>query len=209
METFFYVAGAVLVLLALVISALGLRSDRFPSAGILRVGVLIVFVVVGVTAYAAVQLSEDEQELRLEEENEAADELAAEEEAANEAEGKAETPAPAEQGEGPPEGGNAQLAAAGEGVFLEQGCAGCHSLAALGGQAVGDVGPNLDEALVEQDADYIRTSIVDPSAVIAEGFGDGIMPGNYEAEIPAPDLDALVAFLDEAAGAKVPAGPGE
>lgn len=208
METFFYVAGAALVLLALVISALGLRSDRFPSAGILRVGVLIVLLLVGATSYAAVQLSEDEQELRLAEENEAADELAAEEEAAAESEGAVEAPAPAEQGQGPA-GGGSELAATGEGVFLAQGCGGCHSLAALGGQAVGDVGPNLDEALVEQDADYIRTSIVDPSAEIAEGFGDGIMPGNFEAEIPAPDLDALVAFLDEAAGAEVPAGPGE
>ena len=37
-------------------------------------------------------------------------------------------------------------------------------------------GPNLDEALVDEDADFIRTSIVDPGAEVAEGFGDGIMP---------------------------------
>lgn len=210
METFFYVAGAALVLLALAISALGLRSDRFPSAGMLRVGVLVVFLVVAATSYAAVQLSEDEQEHRLAEENEAASELAAEEEEAAEIGGEVESPAPEEQGEGPAEGtgaaGEAQLAAAGEGVFLDQGCGGCHSLAALGDQAVGDVGPNLDEALVDEDADFIRTSIVDPGAEVEEGFGDGIMPTTYETEIPAPDLDALVAYLDEVAGAKVPTG---
>ena len=219
METFFYVVGIALVLLALAISALGLRSDKFPTAGMLRVGVLVVFLVVGATAYAAVQLSEDEQEHRLAEENEAAAELAAEEKEAAEDEGEVETPAPAEQGKGPADpaegtdqGGDtpagAQVAAAGEGVFLDQGCGGCHSLAALGPDAVGDVGPNLDEALVDEDADFIRTSIVDPGAEVAEGFGDGIMPTTYGTDIAAPDLDALVAYLDEVAGAKVPLGNG-
>ena len=60
METFFYVLGGVLVLLALGISFLGMRSERFPSDAMLRVGILVVALVVAATAYGAVELSQDE-----------------------------------------------------------------------------------------------------------------------------------------------------
>jgi mono/diheme cytochrome c family protein len=202
METYFYVMGIVLVLLALGISAAGIRSDNFPSAGILRVGVLIVALVVGATAYGAVQLSEDEEQHRLEEENvEASEEAESTTEEETETAGEG-TPAAEEEsggsGAGPSaEASGASLAADGEQVFLDNGCGSCHSLAALGSEAQGTVGPNLDEALLDEDAAFIETSIVDPSAEVEEGFGDNIMPSDYGTSIEPQDLEALVAFLVE------------
>ena len=203
METFFYVMGGVLVLLALGISAVGIRrEDDFPSMGILRVGVVIVALVVGATAYGAVQLSEDEQQHRLEEENVEASEEAAVTTGENAAEaggGSASSEAESQvdgSGEGPPEGAPAD-AGDGEAVFLGNGCGSCHTLAALGGEAQGSIGPNLDEALVDKDAAYIETSIVDPSAEVATGFGDNIMPADYGSSIEPQDLEALVAFLQQ------------
>jgi mono/diheme cytochrome c family protein len=70
--------------------------------------------------------------------------------------------------------GNAE---AGVAVFNDQGCGSCHTLAAAG--STGNVGPNLDEALQGKDAAFIHQSIVNPNAVVAEGFQPGIMPQNY------------------------------
>ncbi|HML22978.1 MAG TPA: c-type cytochrome [Aggregatilinea sp.] len=68
----------------------------------------------------------------------------------------------------------------GDAVFTEYGCDGCHvvdsdeivvgpSLAHVGSEAAAR-DPNLNAA------DYLRQSIVDPSAYVVEGFEDGIMP---------------------------------
>jgi len=203
METFFYVMGGILVLCALGISAAGIRSDSFPSPAIMRVGVLIVALVVGATAYGAVQLSEDEQQHRLEEENVEASEEAAS--TTEEQESEAGQGTPEAEAESPVDGsgqGPADLADAdaetGKQVFLDNGCGSCHTLADLGPEAAGEVGPNLDEALVDKDAAFIETSIVDPGAEVEEGFGDGIMPTTYADSIAEPDLQALVAYLQQA-----------
>ena len=42
---------------------------------------------------------------------------------------------------------------------------------------------------------YIRESILDPSAYIVEGYQDNIMPKNYDELIEEDQLDDLVAFL--------------
>ncbi len=195
METFFYVMGGVLVLLALGISAFGVRSDDFPSKGIMRVGVLVVALVVLATAYGAVQLSEDEQEHRLAEENVAASEEAQITTEANTPAAGQGTPSAEQQS---PVGGSGQGPSGdGEQVFLDNGCGSCHTLAALGNEAQGTIGPNLDEALVDQDATFIETSIVDPSAEVAAGFGDNIMPATFGSSISPEDLQALVAYLQE------------
>jgi len=210
METFFYAVGGALVLLALMISFIGMRSDSFPSTGVLRGGIAFVAVVVVVTAYAAVVSAQEEQQHRLEEENR---EASAEEEIATEDDELSgtlpaepeEAPGPRDEAEeAPPPGTGTPVGAgdpaAGGQVFLDQNCGSCHSLAAAGGAAVGAIGPNLDEALVEQDPAYIETSIVDPGAEIAEGFSDGIMPVDYADTIPADDLADLVAYLAESTG---------
>ena len=197
METYFYVLGIILVLLALGVSAVGIRNDNFPSAGMLRIGVLVVALVVAATAYGAVKLSQDEQEHRLEEENVAASEEAAsttEEDTAVAGEGTPE----AEQAS--PEDGSGQgpSAAAGEQVFVDNGCGSCHTLADQGNAAQGTIGPNLDVELVDKDAAFIETSIVDPSAEVEEGFGDNIMPSDYGTKLSPDDLASLVAYLQQA-----------
>jgi mono/diheme cytochrome c family protein len=82
---------------------------------------------------------------------------------------------------------------AGKAVFAAQGCGGCHTFAAAGSS--GTTGPNLDEALSGKDAAFVRQSIVDPNAEIAEGFGPGVMPQTYEDQLSPAQLDDLVAFL--------------
>jgi hypothetical protein len=57
------------------------------------------------------------------------------------------------------------------------------------------VGPNLDTALQDKDAQSIYESIVDPDAEIAEGFAGGIMPGDYGEKLNDQQLADLVAFL--------------
>ena len=79
------------------------------------------------------------------------------------------------------------------------GCGGCHALAAAG--TTGAVGPALDDlsgsaqkAGQPLDA-FIKTSIVDPSAFVAEGYPDGVMPTNFGSTLSASDIDDLVAFI--------------
>ena len=57
------------------------------------------------------------------------------------------------------------------------------------------VGPNLDDDLVGKDAAYIKQSIIDPNAVIAQGYPSGVMPQDFEQQIPGKDLDALVQYI--------------
>ena len=83
----------------------------------------------------------------------------------------------------------------GKAVFTDTGCGGCHALADAG--TGGGTGPDLDETLPGQDEAAIEESIVDPSAEIAEGFSEGIMPPNYEDTLQPAELDALVKYLAE------------
>lgn len=85
-------------------------------------------------------------------------------------------------------------------VFAENGCGSCHTFSAAGSAAT--VGPNLDETL-ERDAraagkplpDFVRESIVDPDAFVAQGFQPGVMPQTFDESLDERDLDALVKFL--------------
>lgn len=81
-------------------------------------------------------------------------------------------------------------------LFGTRGCAGCHSLQKAG--SGGDTGPNLNP-LQGQNANYIRTSIVAPAAVVApvcpEGPCEaGVMP-NYGNILNGAQVDALVVYL--------------
>jgi cytochrome c oxidase subunit 2 len=80
-------------------------------------------------------------------------------------------------------------------LFTETGCGGCHALADAGTN--GGTGPNLDESLAGRDEAYIEESIVDPSAEIAEGFSDGLMPKSFGEQLTPAELDALVGYLAE------------
>jgi cytochrome c oxidase subunit 2 len=118
-------------------------------------------------------------------------------------------PAPTGGGGGPQTGEpGAAGGPAGDGkeVFTSNGCGGCHQLADAGSS--GTTGPSLDK--LAEDAktfgkgkpleDYIRESIVEPNAVVVEGFPEGTMPANYGKDLSQEQLDALVAYLVEQAG---------
>ena len=74
-------------------------------------------------------------------------------------------------------------------------CGACHTLADAGTSST--TGPDLDESLANMTADEIRKQIADPNSEIAQGFGEGIMPDNYEQLLSPEELDALVKYLDE------------
>jgi mono/diheme cytochrome c family protein len=85
-------------------------------------------------------------------------------------------------------------------VFANNGCGGCHTLAAA--NAGGTTGPDLDEVLPGQSAAEIHESIVDPNAKIAKGYPPNVMPENFEQTIPAKELEQLVAFLMKSTSGK-------
>ncbi len=98
-ETLFYVFGIALVLSALVVSAVGLRSESFPSRIVLG-GVVAYFVVlVGATSTFAVLNAREEQRVRDEEH---AEEAAEAEPASEEAQSQPGEGAPPGGGEPPP-----------------------------------------------------------------------------------------------------------
>ena len=90
------------------------------------------------------------------------------------------------------EGGGA-AAADGAEIFSSAGCGNCHALADANAQ--GNIGPDLDEALADQDEAFIRESIVDPNAKVEGGFTAGIMPLDYEQTLEPAEIDALVEYL--------------
>jgi mono/diheme cytochrome c family protein len=85
--------------------------------------------------------------------------------------------------------------AAGKSVFSAQGCGGCHTFSAAGTNA--SVGPNLDEALQGEDAEFVRESIIDPNKEITSGFAPNVMPQDFGQKLTPEQIDDLVTFLTE------------
>ena len=83
-------------------------------------------------------------------------------------------------------------------VFADNGCGGCHVLAAA--NAGGVTGPSLDQVLPGQSAAMVHDSIIDPNRVIASGYPAGVMPLNYGEIITPQELDELVEYLLESTG---------
>lgn len=83
--------------------------------------------------------------------------------------------------------------AAGKALFASNGCGSCHTFEAAG--TTGAVGPNLDESLEGKDAAYVRQSIVEPNAEVAEGFTAGVMPSFQQ--LSEDQVNDLVAFLTQ------------
>jgi cytochrome c oxidase subunit II len=82
----------------------------------------------------------------------------------------------------------------GKALFTSNGCGGCHTLGDAG--ANGTVGPNLDQVLADKDEAFIKTSIEDPSAEIADGYTDS-MPKDYGQKLGAAGVDTLAKYLSE------------
>jgi mono/diheme cytochrome c family protein len=83
-------------------------------------------------------------------------------------------------------------------VFANNGCGGCHTLAAA--NSGGTTGPNLDEVLPGQTAAMIEESIVDPNAKIASGYPANVMPSNFGESLSKKELEELIEFLSESTG---------
>ena len=78
-------------------------------------------------------------------------------------------------------------------VFANNGCGGCHVLAAA--KSGGVTGPDLDEVLPGQSAAMIDESIVDPNAQLAKGYPANVMPANFGTTIKPEELEQLVEYL--------------
>lgn len=190
-ETLFYIFGIALTVAAVVISALGVRSDRFPtSRGLLAGGVtLFAILVVGTAAFGWMN-AEDEQEHR---EHELA-------EAQAEGGEEGDTGEAQEAGATTTETETTTASVDGAAVFEDQGCGGCHTLAAAGSNAT--TGPVLDSSLKGDSEESIATQIVEPNDEIAQGFPPNVMPQNYGEVLSPEELDALVKYLAESASAR-------
>ncbi len=86
-------------------------------------------------------------------------------------------------------------------VFANNGCGGCHTLAAA--KSGGVTGPNLDEVLPGQTLAMIHEDIADPNKDIAKGYPPNVMPATYEQTLSSKELEDLAKYLfEETSGGK-------
>ena len=110
---------------------------------------------------------------------------------------QAEDAGEAEAGEGGETGGGVQEL--GATTFAQAGCGGCHAFAKAGSDA--QIGPALDDLTAAADeagvpvSEFVRSSIVDPDAVVAPDYQPGVMPKDFAQSLSPQELDALVAYL--------------
>ena len=88
------------------------------------------------------------------------------------------------------------LVAMGRQLFTQNGCGACHMLKDAG--SVGKVGPALD-GIGGDPASMIKTSIVNPNAVVEAPYVKNVMPQNFAQILTAQQVDALVAYLQKVA----------
>lgn len=86
--------------------------------------------------------------------------------------------------------------ARGRARFEDEGCDRCHSIAAI--DAEGKLGPRLDT--IDDDADDIAESIVEPRDDIADGFPEKLMPDDYGERLSDREVVDLAAFVAAVAG---------
>jgi cytochrome c551/c552 len=85
-----------------------------------------------------------------------------------------------------------------EQLIAELACIACHQFDAPGQL----VGPSLWDIGARQDDAYIRQSILEPNAVIAEGFPPMLMPPDLAEKMSGAEFERLVQWLKEHKGAK-------
>jgi cytochrome c oxidase subunit 2 len=96
----------------------------------------------------------------------------------------------------PAGGGGAAATAEAKTIFTQTaGCGACHTLADAG--TTGTTGPDLGKVLKGKDKAFIKQSILDPSAQIAPGYQDNIMPKNFGQSLQPAQIDALVNYLSQ------------
>jgi mono/diheme cytochrome c family protein len=75
-------------------------------------------------------------------------------------------------------------------IGSQAGCITCHSLDA----DVVIVGPSMD-GIGNRGEEYLKESILDPDAKLADGFPAGTMPQVWGDELTSEQVDQLVAYL--------------
>ncbi len=70
-------------------------------------------------------------------------------------------------------------------------CDACHAITGEGG----DLGPNLSKIGAQRDRAYLRQALLDPNAVIADGFEPDAMPYDLGEQMYAIELETLLDFL--------------
>jgi len=90
----------------------------------------------------------------------------------------------------------AALGPQGRRLFADEGCDRCHSIAAI--DADGKLGPRLD--ILDEDAEDIAESIVDPRDDTADGYPERLMPTDYGQRMNDAEVRALAAFVTAASG---------
>lgn len=85
----------------------------------------------------------------------------------------------------------AALGPQGRELFTDEGCDRCHSIAAV--DADGKLGPRLDT--IDDDAEDIVESIVDPRDDIEDDFPGKLMPDDYAARMSEAEIQALAEFV--------------
>jgi cytochrome c2 len=93
--------------------------------------------------------------------------------------------------------------ASGQELVQQWGCVACHKLD--GPEKL--LGPSLWDIGARKDANYIRESILQPDAVVVEGFPVGLMKGTLDGsgfyqKVPLQDLNAMVDYLTSLKGGK-------
>jgi len=81
-------------------------------------------------------------------------------------------------------------------LFADEGCDRCHSIAAI--DAAGKLGPRLD--ILDEDAEDIAESIVDPREHTADGYPERLMPTDYAQRMSDAEIRALADFVTAASG---------
>jgi len=95
--------------------------------------------------------------------------------------------------------------ARGRALFEDEGCDRCHAIAAT--SAPGRLGPRLD--VIDDDADDIAESIVEPREDIVDGFPEKRMPDDFGSRLSDVQVADLAAFVAAAAGSDDAAADGE
>ncbi|MBS1861824.1 MAG: c-type cytochrome [Actinobacteria bacterium] len=85
-------------------------------------------------------------------------------------------------------------------VFANNGCGGCHTLAAA--NSGGTTGPNLDEHLPGVSEAEIEEKITNASAREVSGYPKGVMPENFGEKLSSTELEELAKFLHESVNKK-------
>lgn len=75
-------------------------------------------------------------------------------------------------------------------LFETRGCASCHSIK----PRIKSLGPNLFKLSTRKSEEYIRQSIVDPSAVIVSGYSNVVMP-NFGEILDKRQVESLVKYV--------------